>query len=179
MARHSTSPRPRPRRRAGYTLIELMVVVAIIGILAAIAIPAFNAYVMRSRTLEAYDFLGEIHLRQESYRAEFGQYANIPTWNPAAIPPHGQASPWVSTGAWSQLGAVADSNVRFQYQVLAGAPGVAAPVPDINNDFWFVSQAQADLDGDGVTMAIEGYSGSSHYYVSRGIGGAYLASGWE
>ena len=69
----------RKRARAGFTLIELMIVVAIIGILAAVAIPAFRNYVMRSRTIEAYDFLGEIHLREESYRAEFGRYADVPS----------------------------------------------------------------------------------------------------
>jgi prepilin-type N-terminal cleavage/methylation domain-containing protein len=45
--------RARPRPAAAFTLVELMIVVVIIGVLAAIAIPAFSRYVKKSRTAEA------------------------------------------------------------------------------------------------------------------------------
>ena len=63
------------RNQHGFSLVELMTVVLITGILAAIAIPTFSGYVFKSRTSEAVHFLGVIKLKQETYRSEFGRYA--------------------------------------------------------------------------------------------------------
>jgi|RhiMetdeSRZDD1v2_1073273.scaffolds.fasta_scaffold485632_2 type IV pilus assembly protein PilA len=54
----------------GFTLIELMIVVAILGILAAIAIPNFNAYQMKSKQSEAKVGLGAIFTAAVAYQAE-------------------------------------------------------------------------------------------------------------
>ena len=48
------------KHNAGFTLVELMIVVAIIGILAAVAIPAFSRYIKKSRTAEATQTLNKI-----------------------------------------------------------------------------------------------------------------------
>src|SRR5688500_16610589 len=48
------------KQNAGFTLVELMIVVAIIGILAAVAIPAFSRYIKKSRTAEATQSLNKI-----------------------------------------------------------------------------------------------------------------------
>jgi prepilin-type N-terminal cleavage/methylation domain-containing protein len=57
----------RRKRAAGFTLVELMIVVAIIGLLAAIAIPAFGRYVRRARTSEAVGQLNRLWLGSITY----------------------------------------------------------------------------------------------------------------
>jgi len=61
--------------RRGVTLLELMVVVIIVGILAAVAIPAYTSYVTRSRRADAFTALETVRAAQEMYRAEYGGYA--------------------------------------------------------------------------------------------------------
>lgn len=64
------------KNNKGFTLIELMIVVAIIGILAAIAIPNFINYQCKAKQSEAKASLGTIRTAQEAYLAEWDTYAD-------------------------------------------------------------------------------------------------------
>ena len=59
----------------GFTLIELMIVVAIVAILTAIALPSYSRYVMRSRRASGHDILMQIATAQERYYTNFNKYA--------------------------------------------------------------------------------------------------------
>jgi len=62
------------RRQAGFTLIELMIVVAILGILAAIAIPAYQNYVIRAQVMEGFSLAQGPKLALEEYYYSNGEF---------------------------------------------------------------------------------------------------------
>jgi type IV pilus assembly protein PilE len=62
------------RGRKGITLIELLIVIVIVGILAAIAIPTYRGYMQRGRRADAKTSLEQIRAAQEMRRAELGSY---------------------------------------------------------------------------------------------------------
>lgn len=142
--------------RKGFTLIELMIVVAIIGILAAIAIPNFIRYQLRSKTSEAKTVLGGIKTSQESFRAEFDDYVQAGP-NPG-VGVRGQKSTWLdtpcpntcnrlNTPSCTEFGCIGykpSGDVYYEYQsvIQAAAPNV---VPE------YTATAEADLDGDTTT----------------------------
>lgn len=64
-----------PKNAAGFTLIEIMIVVAIIGILAAIAVPQYRNYVLRANIQEATGGLSDIRTRMEQNYNDSRSYA--------------------------------------------------------------------------------------------------------
>ena len=111
--------RMRMRNRKGFTLIELMIVVAIIGILAAIAIPNFLKFQAKSKQSEAKTNLKAI------YTAETGYYGEHNTYN-AFDRVH-----------WAPIG----TSQRYTYD-LGSASGIPSP-PGAGTVFSFVGSSAA------------------------------------
>ena len=65
------------RRNAGFTLIELMVTVAVIAILAAVAVPSYSSYVFRSRIPTGLDTLAAYQARMEQGYQDTGNYGAV------------------------------------------------------------------------------------------------------
>ena len=64
------------RQARGFTLIELMIAVAIVAILAAVALPAYDSYAQRGKIAEATSSLSELRLRAEKFFADNRTYQN-------------------------------------------------------------------------------------------------------
>jgi len=122
-------------RRGGFTLIELMIVVAIIGILAAIAIPNFLRFQLKAKSSEGKTNLAAIRTAEESYFAEYGVYVSSDP-SPPAIGNNVKVT-YADANAglgFDQLGWSPEGQVFFNYSVaIAGNNYTAAAVANIDN----------------------------------------------
>ena len=142
------------RKRRGFTLIEMMIVVAIIALLATIAIPNYISFQYRAKTSEAKSNLGSIRTCEEAYKAENDVYLACAV-NPAAIAA-GVKGDWVADQAgWIDIGFEPKGQIYYQYQVTVGSPATT-----------FLAYARGDLDGDSTTSTFtldqDGSLGSSN-----------------
>jgi type IV pilus assembly protein PilA len=168
------------RAARGFTLIELMIVVAMIGVLAALAIAGYRKYIHSSQSTEATAVLQSIRGSQEAYKVEALAYLNVSEDSLDELYPREKGAlddrkaAWLNeTGNhydnWRLLNASTDGAVRFGYACIAGLPGTEppgavhdAPNPNWASTYgggdspqpWFVAVAVGDRDNDDDKYAV-------------------------
>ncbi len=152
------------RKKEGFTLIELMIVVAIIGILAAVAIPAFINYVKRSKTSEAFENLRAMFLGASSYYQleHYNQgitstsYTHCVLGTAATGTDPGNQKHLISTppAEFAALNMAFSDPVYFDYSIKGSTAGCNHSAgTSATAIYTFV--ATGDLDGDNANSTIE------------------------
>jgi prepilin-type N-terminal cleavage/methylation domain-containing protein len=182
---------PRRPQTHAFTMIELMVVVSILGVLAAIAIPSFVGYVRRSRTAEAMQTLGSLYTAASSlYVSEHAGRHVTSTVVTACVAESNTLSPAVPTSAkqrfiggpgFTQLAFNLSDFVYYGYGItsIGNAGGITCfSNPSLVAEV-YTFYARGDLDADGTQSTFElsiGSNGAHQLYHSRGI---YIAQDSE
>jgi prepilin-type N-terminal cleavage/methylation domain-containing protein len=132
----------------GFTLIELMIVVAIIGILASVAIPEYQRVMLRARIAERETMMGSIAKAIEDVKLNGTQVLTTGDFNPP-LPVGTTRRPWVhAQDGWKELPLMIQGSVFCSYKYFFDS-GVFSTGTETGTQLFVVSDC--DIDGDGVS----------------------------
>lgn len=164
-------------RARGFTLVELMTVVAITGILATIGVVLVKGHVRAAKASRALVGIQAIRVAEEQYRAQTGQYLGCPLPEGPDSEPKAPAYYPMTTPSqleydwrqpshsdwpcWQRLGIPRSAKTQYGYLVHAGMGGDPYPTLDTDDDpplpspapdLWYVIQVKGDIDEDETLM---------------------------
>ena len=160
--------RRRVTETSGFTLIEVLIVVALLGVLSTVAIPGFMTYQARTRRAEAFLNLQAVARSELSYYAVKGYFYGTGLSYPDPTPYGGLGvikMTWdaASNSAFSELGWTPEGKVFYSYE--ANTPSVAGSGCTCNE--CFTTTAYGDVDANGRISAVM-------YSHPQDIGGVLL-----
>jgi len=150
----------------GFTLLELMIVVAIVGILSAIALPAYTDYIRRGKFTEAHSTLADLRIKMEQYFQDNRTYVSAGTTCGATMPttlntatPTGQLKyfTYSCTGTASTYTATATGGAGAGGD--NGMSGIAFTVNESNTRATTVTAS--------TTMAAAGYASNASCWLTK------------
>lgn len=186
--------RSKKRRCEGFTLVETMAVVIIIGILAALATYGVRRYILNAKSTEARQMILAMKAAEEAYRDETYVYRSA---NEQGFASAGSLYPQVcvdgqaparrkyaweqpdcaSGAAWRELGVTTTNPVQYGYAATAVAAGGQMPTQGIGKYSWgsaakpstpaFAVLARGDLDGNGALSLFLSSNFTDEIYVEN------------